>query len=632
MNNTIYLLNTGSQLFSNITKLFNTYNLKYTVINDSEKDLGSNIIYVPLDNITSIRNFKTNNIYFFLTKIYDNMLIGPLSYPEDRKCPQCLLETMKQYQKENFLTIFSEKISEVEFNKKELNFLHRFFTQNNFLNRYKKYIDLVNFKNINTSSYLSIQNEFCTYCQSISLDAPSTQQIKFSGVRKKNDKTYRTKENFDISKLDNSYSDNKSGLFIHKFDDIRSTYIIAKGVEVEVNPNFTVAGYGRALSPQEAYKVGVLEAIERYCGMVNRRTRTHIYGSYNQLRYIKAIDPRTLGLPNSKGNDYVSYSDDLKYHWVWGTSLKSNESVLLPEQLVYYVDSDLVNQSRVQKTNRFMYETSNGLALGNTPEEAIFHGLLELIERDNFLCVWYNQKKVQELDVEGYDLELNYVLDFIKSRGVEIHFYDISLELELPCIWALAINTSTGSKMKCYSAAGCHPNPVQALKSSAMEVITSLPIFEELISEYPTYNSRVKEVGKGRKNVKNQDDHILYYASEENFSAFDFVLKNNNKKKMNEVFDEDKIYLRNTFLKDDVIELVNRICDYYKDVYVVNVTPKKIEEQGLFAYKCIVPGMLPMYFGEQNQRLIVDRIEKERIRSNLGFENFTINKNPHPFP
>ena len=66
--------------------------------------------------------------------------------------------------------------------------------------------------------------------------------------------------------------------------------------------------------------------------------------------------------------------------WVWGYSFLQERPILVPELLAYY---------SLSCGEGFVYETSNGCALGGSLEEAIFHAIMEVVERDSFLLTWY---------------------------------------------------------------------------------------------------------------------------------------------------------------------------------------------------------------------------------------------------
>lgn len=58
-----------------------------------------------------------------------------------------------------------------------------------------------------------------------------------------------------------------------------------------------------------------------------------------------------------------------------GLFILQKRPILIPESLAYY---------SLGREDSFVYETSNGCALGGSLEEAIFHAILEAAERDSF--------------------------------------------------------------------------------------------------------------------------------------------------------------------------------------------------------------------------------------------------------
>ena len=70
-----------------------------------------------------------------------------------------------------------------------------------------------------------------------------------------------------------------------------------------------------------------------------------------------------------------------------------------------------------------MYETSNGCAIGGSLEEAIFHGILEIVERDAFLLTWYAKLPLPRLDLSSAnDTELQLMIQRLRTiTGYELH-------------------------------------------------------------------------------------------------------------------------------------------------------------------------------------------------------------------
>lgn len=132
-----------------------------------------------------------------------------------------------------------------------------------------------------------------------------------------------------------------------------------------------------------------------------------ICASYNDLKDC-ALNPATVGLhaPEQYARPdfpFQAFDSDVAINWVWGYSLTQQRSILVPERLAYY---------SLGFHDGFVYETSNGCALGSSLVEAIFHGILEIVERDAFLLTWYAQLPLPAIDLtSSNDRELQWMIE-----------------------------------------------------------------------------------------------------------------------------------------------------------------------------------------------------------------------------
>jgi ribosomal protein S12 methylthiotransferase accessory factor len=81
---------------------------------------------------------------------------------------------------------------------------------------------------------------------------------------------------------------------------------------------------------------------------------------------------------------------------------------------------------------------SNGCAAGNTREEAIVQGFLELVERDAYAIWWYNRLQRAELDLSEFDD--SYVRDVqtqFADAGRKLWVLDVTSDLGIPAYVAI---------------------------------------------------------------------------------------------------------------------------------------------------------------------------------------------------
>jgi ribosomal protein S12 methylthiotransferase accessory factor len=132
---------------------------------------------------------------------------------------------------------------------------------------------------------------------------------------------------------------------------------------------------GKGITKEQAKASALMESIERYCSLPSTFSKNIIQGTYLELSkiYKKVLHPAEVIEPVELFyNDKESITD-----YVLGFDILKKEEILVPAQLVFS------NYSvKPPSNNVFLYSHTNGLASGNVLQEAVCHGLCEVIERD----------------------------------------------------------------------------------------------------------------------------------------------------------------------------------------------------------------------------------------------------------
>ena len=83
-----------------------------------------------------------------------------------------------------------------------------------------------------------------------------------------------------------------------------------------------------------------------------------------------------------------------------------------------------------------LWADSNGCAAGNTLEEAILQGFLELVERDASRSWWYNRLRCPPVDLQRLDdAYLAGAADYYRTLGRDMWLLDISADFPIPPSW-----------------------------------------------------------------------------------------------------------------------------------------------------------------------------------------------------
>ena len=213
---------------------------------------------------------------------------------------------------------------------------------------------------------------------------------------------------------------------------------------------------GKGGTEAEAKVAGIMEGIERYSAeAVPRDLAPYSYADM-RLRGEKPIDPESLILP-------VTTDSTQEIPWVKGFDLVDKEEVSVPFCAVvhpnpYYMPT-------------LFRTSSNGVASGNTLEEAIFYALTEVIERDAWSLVETTRntgKKLTDLPPRAAEMAEKFA-----KAGVEVTLRNITSDTGIPTIAAVADDVQMKDPRLLMIGMGTHTNPEIAMIRALSEVAQS---------------------------------------------------------------------------------------------------------------------------------------------------------------
>ncbi|CAH0344140.1 TOMM precursor leader peptide-binding protein [Bacillus sp. CECT 9360] len=485
---------------------------------------------------------------------------------------------------------------------------------------------LFNLKTLNSSWHTYLADPLCTVCGRLPDDSPAAARITLQPSPKISADSYRCRSIDNLSKvLVKDYLDHRTGFLNDKMYDLVPPF-----ADVSVNLPLFMGDEGAA-GRTHSYKISeltaILEGLERYCGLEPRGKRTVIHDSFRNLKD-QALNPIKVGV-HAKGQyaqpgfPFEPFNPDRSINWVWGYSFLQERPILVPELLAYY---------SLGCGDGFVYETSNGCALGGSLEEAILYGILEVVERDSFLMTWYAQLTLPRLDPKSAnDQELQLMIERVRAvAGYDIYLFNSTMDHGIPSVWAMAKNRKEkGLNIIC--AAGAHLDPVRAVKSAIHELAgMMLTLDEKLEANQEEYVRMLQDSSL----VKKMDDHGMLYGLPQAEERLQFLLDDNRPYR---TFDEEfKWKARHLDLTEDLQDILHVFRRMNLDVIVVDQTTPETVRNGLYCVKVLIPGMLPMTFGHHLTRVTgLERVL--RVPNELGYTKQPLklqqlNPHPHPFP
>ncbi|MGW2256490.1 TOMM precursor leader peptide-binding protein [Streptomyces sp. NPDC001780] len=400
-------------------------------------------------------------------------------------------------------------------------------------------------------------------------------------------------------------------------------------------------------------RIGVLEGMERYAGMRARARTTGVIGTLDEFGG-DAVDPRRVGLYTDDfyhANPHVRpFAPDRPIPWVWGYSLRDGRPRLVPEVLTYYHAPGL--------ENRFVQESSNGCASGGSPAEAVYFGLMEVIERDAFLLAWYGQQPLPEIDpATSTRPATRHMVDRLAMYGYRARFFDTRITFPVPVVTAVAERFDGGLGRMCFGA-GAGLDPESALDSALCEIATDAV---NLPGRTERDEPRLRAMARDFDRVTALHDHPLVYGIPEMGEHAAFLLGGGagphrsgtgpHRPGAGEHRRTTTAALRTVGelgwpdasgapaspdLREDLLRCVAAVTDAGFDVVVVDQTTPEQEVLGLHTVSVLVPGLLPIDFGWSRQRArTMPRLRTALRAAGLRDHDLTpeeINPAPHPFP
>ena len=492
--------------------------------------------------------------------------------------------------------------------------------------RLENSVSLINMKTLNTSWHSFLPDPICPVCSPIPDDSSRAARISLQPSPKIEPNSYRSRSMDELSQvLVKDYLDYRMGFLNNKMVDLVPPF-----ADVSVNlPLFMgdEGAAGRTNSYAVSEMTAILEGLERYCGLEPRGRRTVVHGSYNNLKD-EALDPSKLGVHSNEmydmpGFPFKPFHPDSPINWVWSYSFLQERPILVPELLAYY---------SLGCGEGFVYETSNGCALGGSLEEAILYGIFEVVERDSFLLTWYAQLPLPRLDpYSANDEELALMMDRARAAaGYEIHLYNATMEHGIPSVWAMAKNRKQkGLNLIC--AGGAHVDPVRAAKSAIHELAGMMLTLDD---KFEANQEEYEKMLDDPYLVQQMDDHGMLFGLRQAEERLRFLLEDNRPLR---TFDEEfKAGVKHADLTDDLQDVLLQFHQHGLDVLVVDQTTPELKKNGLHCVKVLIPGMLPMTFGHHLTRVTgLDRVLKVPMELGYAKQPLTmeqLNQDPHPFP
>ncbi|MBQ6512281.1 YcaO-related McrA-glycine thioamidation protein [Methanobrevibacter sp.] len=222
---------------------------------------------------------------------------------------------------------------------------------------------------------------------------------------------------------------------------------------------------GKGISKDHAKASAMMEGFERYSAERKDYDKT-VTATLSEIEELgEYIDPKSLNLPKEFEKKDI---DDLNLEWSKSKDIISGKEYYIPTNAIFHPYTHENNINSLFKSN------TNGLASGNILEEAILHGMFEVIERDAWSIFELTHKNYAQIDLDSIESEIiNDAVDKFESEGIKIKLMDFTADIKIPTIAASADDTVTKDAGLLTLGMGTHLDPEVAILRALTEVAQS---------------------------------------------------------------------------------------------------------------------------------------------------------------
>jgi ribosomal protein S12 methylthiotransferase accessory factor len=376
---------------------------------------------------------------------------------------------------------------------------------------------------------------------------------------------------------------------------------------------------GKGRDADDAIAGAIGEAVERYCA-------AHVDSARTRVAPWSAVAASAVAPP-----EFVLYSarqyaqKDFPYHrwaekdevtWLVAREVPGDHPVHVPASFVFLASPP----SRVE--DAFCPSTSNGLAAGSDLESAVLGGLSELIERDGFLIHWMNRLPAPEVEFSGTPPLAVSICSHYSRFGIQVRVFNVSTDLPMYVMMAVALDAS-GQGPAAVVGLGCHADPAAALEKSLMEICQVRP------GEIQRYRQeRPADHLHRYEDVHTLNDHSAFLGVPGHLGEFDFLLKNRQRQKLDQLPNLD---LGNP--RENLDACAQILSQHGHRMLYAELTTSDVADYGLHVVRVLATGLQPIHFGFGEERLGGNRLftVPERLGHAAGPRaEADLNPCPHP--
>ncbi|MGC8567479.1 MAG: YcaO-like family protein [Caldisphaera sp.] len=387
--------------------------------------------------------------------------------------------------------------------------------------------------------------------------------------------------------------------------------------------NEAPAGYGTSLKKSNALVRSIGEAFDRYASSIYHANELKIARS-NDLK--SKLDLNELaGFSHKQLKDLKEcrFDENSIFRWTKGYSLKTNKNIYIPAQLVYmpyiYLEDEPILRLPI----------TTGIASGSSFLSAFYRALGEVIERDAFMIRYLNKAKTSLISLNKLNHRNREYIKKLESYGLEIKFFDLSLDIPIPIIGAVTIDKNSkmlGDISLFQFGAASDFNVNDAMIKALEESLQGL-YWVRLVAQTEPH-SKIDDIRRNPNDIVDHLERALFWLKDGSIKDLEFFWNGG-------VIDYKHKYEKNiNTYRDKLKVIIKYLLAKGYDIIVKDMTPSDIKSLGVTVVKVIVPELQPLHLFEKYKCLGGERLYELPIKmkwTKTRKNEEDLNSIPHPF-
>ena len=360
------------------------------------------------------------------------------------------------------------------------------------------------------------------------------------------------------------------------------------------------------------------ESVERYCSAffdftdLRLASEAELHAAGARFVPVGDLYPFAATQFDSSGFPYEPVGDRA-LRWTLGTSVGSGQGVWVPASCVYV---PYLFDAAVEPFTHMPIST--GLAAGPDVDSCIDKGILEILERDALMLVWYTRSVTPRIDpvtCAGVSPMIDQLLDAARPGGPAWFLNLLTLDVEVPIISAALIDPMCPPLTSFGIAAD--PDPQRALMLALEEAVLTRVLV-----------NRSEEVSGGAAgsvpaDVRTLREHLLAHARSPDL-----------REGLRFLTDDGPVlsFADVAAATDRRRPVAERLAGAGYEAVAVEVTTDDVAQLGFRVLRTVIPGMQPLDNDHRYRYLGGRRLHTlpAALSRRPGPANF--NPDPHPFP